>query len=816
MHTENLELLKKEATRLIDLESQLLTSIKDTEGLLSVNSESGQTFDANSLTQHLEVLSGERDKLKSMDMVVAVVGTMKAGKSTTINAIIGSEILPNRNGPMTSIPTLIRHAKGQREPLVTFKNNEPMNTLCCSLFDVLKNNPKRVTELCDESSDMAEVIDFIKSGEGVKPIYEGRKGIFKFLKTVNDLVRICRELQQPFPFSNYDEMRELPVIDVEFTSLSERECGLGNLILLDTPGPNEAGQQHLKAMLKDQLRKASAVITVLNYTQLKSESDEYLRNEVNAIAKIAKGRMYALVNKFDQRSYNDPDESGVKKMVSTLLGEDIPEECIFAVSAQQAFLGEVIQKFIQDNGALPDPEKHPWVEEFARDCFGRQWQAKINNVESVLDEARGYWMDSGFAQPLEKVVHAAHQNAAYYALDSTASKLVDLATNISNFVDTRETALKKTTEQLKNYIADLKEDVDRISALRKAKEKRSEKLFKALKVKVEKELSEAVDEATHITNQLFTKGVIERNEKRACLANAPASERAKAGKTTTDSQVKRKQLAGFFSGAGIKGHADSGEGDKLDTSNRILEFSCKKEASEFVFCFESALQPSISKLNKKMEASVSKALDLFDSKLKKEIAEESSNILMNISDRLGREGFEISLRVPSDIQARSLGLGSFSMGEGIHETTKTVTRLREQSGFMGGTKRFFGGLFDTDWGYDEVEEKIDIYKVSLDKLNSQTQQAIEAQGVTWRNEVKTEVEEPIRSLLRHFFDGLQKKVEVVRGDLLQGIDDQEKSEREQTELLKGVKAIAKKVPGIIEDSEGLKDDAQQNLEEQLA
>ncbi|HBV0140261.1 TPA: antirestriction protein [Escherichia coli] len=29
-------------------------------------------------------------------MVLAVVGTMKAGKSTTINAIVGQEILPNR------------------------------------------------------------------------------------------------------------------------------------------------------------------------------------------------------------------------------------------------------------------------------------------------------------------------------------------------------------------------------------------------------------------------------------------------------------------------------------------------------------------------------------------------------------------------------------------------------------------------------------------------------------------------------------------------------------------------------------------------
>lgn len=45
--------------------------------------------------------------------MLAVVGTMKAGKSTTINAIVGQEILPNRNRPMTSVPTLIRHVPGK-------------------------------------------------------------------------------------------------------------------------------------------------------------------------------------------------------------------------------------------------------------------------------------------------------------------------------------------------------------------------------------------------------------------------------------------------------------------------------------------------------------------------------------------------------------------------------------------------------------------------------------------------------------------------------------------------------------------------------
>src|SRR5690554_1876719 len=141
MHTNNLEILRKEASRLIDLERNLLTNIRDTHGLIADESGSTQTFDSKSLYQGLEILAGERHKLDSMDMVVAVVGTMKAGKSTTINAIVGSEILPNRNGPMTSVPTLIRHTKGKVIPSVTFENNAPINDLCKALNNELASKP---------------------------------------------------------------------------------------------------------------------------------------------------------------------------------------------------------------------------------------------------------------------------------------------------------------------------------------------------------------------------------------------------------------------------------------------------------------------------------------------------------------------------------------------------------------------------------------------------------------------------------------------------------------------------------------------------
>ncbi len=76
------------------------------------------------------MLNNELRKISRLEMVLAIVGTMKAGKSTTINAIVGTEVLPNRNRPMTALPTLIRHMPGKRTGTAFFtcRANRPFNS----------------------------------------------------------------------------------------------------------------------------------------------------------------------------------------------------------------------------------------------------------------------------------------------------------------------------------------------------------------------------------------------------------------------------------------------------------------------------------------------------------------------------------------------------------------------------------------------------------------------------------------------------------------------------------------------------------------
>jgi len=81
------------------------------------------------INRYLAVVEEERHKVEQLRMTLAVIGPLKAGKSTLINAIIGDHVLPARKSAMTALPTLITHTDGQAKPILRFDKPEPFNDL---------------------------------------------------------------------------------------------------------------------------------------------------------------------------------------------------------------------------------------------------------------------------------------------------------------------------------------------------------------------------------------------------------------------------------------------------------------------------------------------------------------------------------------------------------------------------------------------------------------------------------------------------------------------------------------------------------------
>ena len=153
-------------------------------------------------------------------------------------------------------------------------------------------------------------------------------------------MRVAKELLILPPYEEYEAIDSLPRIEVEFFHLKNNDdSDHGRLSILDTPGPNEFGQSDaLKKVFRKQLAQASAVLLVIDYTQLNSEADGTVREEIASIQESLGERLFALVNKFNNASKNTMDTEATKKYVSEHLLENIPSERVFPVSSWQAYL----------------------------------------------------------------------------------------------------------------------------------------------------------------------------------------------------------------------------------------------------------------------------------------------------------------------------------------------------------------------------------------------------------------------------------------------------------------------------------------------
>ncbi|EHL9108133.1 clamp-binding protein CrfC, partial [Escherichia coli] len=315
------------------------------------------------------------------------------------------------------------------EPVLHFSHVAPIDCLIQQLQQRLRDcDIKHLTDVLEIDKDMRALMQRIENGVAFEKYYLGAQPIFHCLKSLNDLVRLAKALDVDFPFSAYAAIEHIPVIEVEFVHLAGLESYPGQLTLLDTPGPNEAGQPHLQKMLNQQLARASAVLAVLDYTQLKSISDEEVREAILAVGQSVP--LYVLVNKFDQQDRNSDDADQVRALISgTLMKGCITPQQIFPVSSMWGYLANRARYELANNGKLPEPEQQRWVEDFAHAALGRRWR------------------------------HAAYANASLYALRSAAHKLLNYAQQAREYLDFRAHGLNVACEQLRQNIHQVEESL---------------------------------------------------------------------------------------------------------------------------------------------------------------------------------------------------------------------------------------------------------------------------------------------------------------------------------------------------------------------
>ncbi|CAM6660931.1 hypothetical protein HmCmsJML189_00783 [Escherichia coli] len=725
--------------------------------------------------------------------MLAVVGTMKAGKSTTINAIVGQEILPNRNRPMTSVPTLIRHVPGKTEPVLHLEHIQPVRNLLITLQEKLATPAgQQVAQTLQQTGDTRELLDILTDDGWLKNEYHGEEEIFTGLASLNDLVRLAAAMGSEFPFDEYAEVQKLPVIDVEFSHLVGMDECQGTLTLLDTPGPNEAGQPQMEVMMRDQLQKASAVLAVMDYTQMNSKADEEVRKELNAIADVSVGRLFVLVNKFDEKDRNGDGADAVCQKVPAMLNSDVlPASRVYPGSSRQAYLANRALHELRKNGTLPVDEA--WVDDFVREAFGRMKKDYVcKDSELATEGATDLWEGSLIDQLITEVILSSHSRAAALAVDSAAAKLMQNAENISEYLSLRHQGLMQSIQSLQAHITSLLEDIREIADCQE---------------QVTADVRMAMEEIDARTRELLTGVCTSLEEELNDYFRSGKRKEQQMLEEENSAQPRERNAFAFFLDIFGTGNQHDRMRD-FDPDSPEIKFSDRREALELMTQIESTVTSLHREAEAQFRPELEKIVSGIETGFRGTALYATENIAGRINTRLEDEGFTVKISFPAVSQLQTRLAVKTNLSALMEERTETVTRRRRQSGLWG---KICGAFGTSDWGWETYKEDVSRSVININTVRKEVMSLTRAYFGELQASIEQDINQPVRQEIDAFFCAFREKVEQLRNTLIQSSEDHKRDQQAQERLTRRLQALNERVPELITDSKALREELETML-----
>ena len=464
-HTVDLDSLQEEVIALLD-DVNLL--IADTKTDLNSNEQQYDRFQAQ--------IAAMEQNVANLELRMSIVAPMKAGKSTIINAIAGQELLPSCAVAMTTIPTEIVFNPQKQQAVLYLSENtlalfrqierQLKQKVDCLGMAPLQQRLSRYPHLLDLFAEVAAADNFTLTEEAV-----GQEEITKVLNRLNHLIRlfsVIEPTQDPL-----SQLRDVPRIEAPSLSLSKQEqtAGLGNLTIIDTPGPNEAGDGlKLTAVVEEQLRRSSVVLIVLDFTQLNSEAAETIKQQIQPIVEsIGTDNLYVLVNKIDQRRQGDMTPEQVKEFVIADLGlnADRDRDRVFEVAAIRAFTATKFLLEVQQNPKIKLLEIKS-LSSLAQEVLGIDWDDELDDVtvKILVKKARKLWRKSGFAPFFGSAIATLMENAAPQCLSNALNLSRRHLLSIRDDLNLRYQAITHDTDKLQQEIEALESDLTYLESSR--------------------------------------------------------------------------------------------------------------------------------------------------------------------------------------------------------------------------------------------------------------------------------------------------------------------------------------------------------------
>jgi len=763
MHKQNIKKVQIETVKIITETEKIIESLIEIEKKNKIEEKNElKTLSYTHLTEHQKMLKNEKQKLDNLEYVVAVVGTMKAGKSMTINAIVGQEVLPSREFPMTTLPTLITHKPKQEKPILTLKNIDPFQ----KLVDEIKE--KENTSKTSEQKDLNNLLEEIKNDKiSFKKRYEGQEEIESFLKQINDLMRIAKDFNIEPPYNDFTDVNDLPRIEVEFYHLAKVENNSNaKLTLLDTPGPDEFKHSTLlKEIFKNQLQRASAVMLLVDYTKMNSQSDVEVKTQVKDVADmIGKKHLFVLLNKFDQRKRGD-DVEEKKEEARRLIAEDvlkgqIDKNNIYPISAKSAFYANFGLRELAKNGKINTSLN--WIDDFGVTLMGEDWEDDIDDIKRVQKKCEKTWEKSFFEEPLENIISTIHADALFLSLKSPLDKLENLLREYSNAFKTRKNAYQQELSELQNIIKSLKEDINKIAEISESINESVEDKIVKIKSKIKKESKKIIKKI-----EVKLKKELENNIKNK---EKEEKDRKNKGHKVDNDSILHMELwtGGLFDFINKKNKPKDKDFSTLVKEGKLV-YKNKEEAKQVIDEITNFVSAILDNSSKILEQNINKNILDLSNTIDDDIRNKLGNLLLQIEQKLSEK--EDSLEI--DLPKLSINFKMDSQNMLLSSIKTEVVYYREKGdGLINGFLNWFNSNLGT------VEKKGNIFILEKNEIIDNIQKVLnnvqESEMDKLNKKFDTTIQKPIEDKLKI----LTKEIEGYRAEQIEVMNKKEKSDKE--------------------------------------
>lgn len=799
--------LQDEIRTLIEKQQTLMARLRDDATIWKYESQTNTLTQAE-LERQSEALESDKVKVQTLESTIAVIGTMKAGKSTTINALIGEDVLPHRLTAMTTLPTLIRHKPGQKQPVLKLHKLD----LFKKLVDEVKAKADAFGGQETDQSRINEALATVKTRSAdIREEYAGKDEIHQALFLINDTLRLAGHDSFAVELDEYleqfTELTSLPTVEVEFRCLAGNPQGShpGSLALLDTPGPNEAGQSKvLKRILSEQIDKnASMVLLVMNYTQLNTEQDSEIRNQIKGIKEVFRDRSFVVVNRFDEKKQNDLDETQTKKMASDLLNDSIDDDdfikpdAVFPVSSHYAFIVERVRQQVEAGVELSKFLAAEQNRDFIRAAFGMIEDDEIEELtfEEIEKKCARLLKRSGYGPFINNMLEKAYTKAGENSLQAALARLNENAGKIDSFSTVVRGGLAQEMHALMESIERTKNLGHAIEAVYRKLDEVKGSGISEYRDKARAALSEHVGEIKNSIGKEFARTkrlLLGRLEEDLEVKSSQRSDQTRQGYMSRSARIELHVIESDLKNlrAEIDKHSKGGDG--------VLDFGVDRKAA---LSFSKRAGDVITELFSSMVGSLQAQLSELEENIQRDIQVELvgrlGKLCRDYEVAMQEKGFDFDVHLTDSLALDVLSDAQVRVNEGDaveaykERVTKSWKKQTRREGWVHKTLKVLSFGLRDDYTVELQTSSVDEqrYKITLDDYVQKAQNLADSFYANVDARLAKQFEEKLVPAVDEVFAGVIEKVNGIEGAL-------EKSKKLKAESVAVTSAISAMMDGV--------------------